>query len=457
MANSSNFKLKSKTPSGVEYLKRSRYLLLLIILSGLSLRLALAPYSAGSDLAQFYGFAGTMLEKKACFYAYADAAGFWTKGWPYPWPYVYGPVMAYLLAAVRYLVGGSVNVFWRDGTYYVYIDPAWAFSVKLVFILADTAVALLLYLLIRERSQKLALLGTALYYLNPITIHVSAVYGMFDGLALAFFLLGLYLTRRERLSYALYGFSLAVKHTLVFPAILTLWDALLKGKKAVLRTAFLILGGVLPFIPLLALCPSSLKALPDLLRGMGVSYTLPVSYSMNGVSSLMTYLHMSEGRDTLFVLQHWYVPAVVLLSLVFIRHAFKGNLVASTALAYSVFVATYWRVNPQYLAPLVAFLILLAAFDRGIAGIVSLFTAVYAGIWPIMQPSAFWFHVHLENPNWTLVHFVDSLTFRIFSDEPYVAYSIGLTLLLYAVILSATLPYLKNLKAWLSEKGWVRT
>ncbi len=120
-------------------------------------------------------------------------------------------------------------------------------------------------------------------------------------------------------------------------------------------------------------------------------------------------------------------------------------------------MATYWRVNPQYLAPLVAFLILLAAFDRGIAGIVSLFTAVYAGIWPIMQPSAFWFHVHLENPNWTLVHFVDSLTFRIFSDEPYVAYSIGLTLLLYAVILSATLPYLKNLKAWLSEKGWVRT
>ncbi len=90
-------------------MKRSRCLLLLIILSGLSLRLALAPYSAGSDLAQFYGFAGTMLEKKACFYAYADAAGFWTKGWPYPWPYVYGPVMAYLLAAVGYLVGGRLT------------------------------------------------------------------------------------------------------------------------------------------------------------------------------------------------------------------------------------------------------------------------------------------------------------------------------------------------------------
>ncbi|WP_258084680.1 hypothetical protein [Thermococcus thermotolerans] len=431
--------------------------MIVIILLGLSIRLVLAPYSAGSDLAQFYGFAGTMLEHRACFYAYADAVDFWNKGWPYPWPYVYGPVMAYLLALVRYLVGGSINAFWRDGNYYVYIDPAWAFSVKLVFILADTAVAIFLYLLIREKSEKLALLGATLYYLNPITIHVSAVYGMFDELALAFFLLGLYLTRRERLSYALYGFSLAVKHTLVFPALLSIWDAFLRSKRAIPRIVSLLLGGLLPFLPMIILCPSSLRELPDLLRGMEVSYTLPVSYSMNGISSLATYLHMAEGKDTLFLLQYWYIPALVLLPLVFIRHVFSRNLAASTALAYTVFTATYWRVNPQYLVPLVAFLILLAAFDGGIVTILSLFTAVYAGVWPIMQPSAFWFHVHVENPNWTLVHFVDSLTFRIFSDEPYVAYSVGLTLLLYAVILSATLPYLKNLKAWLSEREWVRT
>jgi len=437
-------------------LERPRYLLLLIILSGLFLRLALAPYSAGSDLAQFYGFAGTMLEKKACFYAYADAVGFWNKGWPYPWPYVYGPVMAYVLAFIRYVVGGSVRAFWSGGDYYVYVDPAWAFSVKLVFILADTAVAFLLYLLLREKSEKLAILGVALYYLNPITIHVSAVYGMFDGLALAFFLLGLYLSSRERSSYALYGFSLAVKHTLVFPALLSLWDAVLRGRRAVRRIVFFLLGGLLPFLPMILLCPSSLKGLPDLMRGLKVSYTVPLSYSMNGVSSLATYLHMTWGSDTLPVLQHWYVPALVLLSLVLIRHAFNRNLAASAALAYAVFTATYWRVNPQYLAPLVAFLIILAALDEGTVTILSLFTAVYAGIWPIMQPSAFWFHVHMENPNWALVHFVDAVTFRVFSDEPYVAYSVGLTLLLYAVILTATVPHLKNLKAWLSEREWVR-
>ncbi|NJE75639.1 hypothetical protein [Thermococcus sp. ES12] len=437
-------------------MERSGYVLGVIILAGLSIRLALAPYSAGSDLAQFYGFAGTMLEKKACFYSYADAIGFWDKGWPYPWPYVYGPVMAYILALLRYAVNGSVRAFWSGGSYHVYVDPTWAFSVKLVFLLADTLVAVLLYLLLRERSQKLAILGVALYYLNPITIHVSAVYGMFDGLALAFFLLGLYLSRRTRVSYALYGFSLAVKQTLVFPAVLSLWDAVLRGRKAAPRIAFFLLGGLLPFLPMILLCPSSLGALPGLMKGLNVSYTLPLSYSMNGVSSLATYIHLTKGSDTLPVLQHWYVPSLLLLALVFIRHSFNRNPAISAALAYAVFVSTYWRVNPQYLVPLVAFMILLAALEDGVITILSLFTAVYAGIWPVMQPSSFWFHVHMENPNWTLVHIVDSLTFRVFTDGPYVAYSIGLTLLLYAVILTATIPYLKNLKSWLAERVRVR-
>ena len=43
-------------------------------------RNALAPYSAGSDLTQFYGFAGTMLQHGVCFYSYADAVGFSAKG-----------------------------------------------------------------------------------------------------------------------------------------------------------------------------------------------------------------------------------------------------------------------------------------------------------------------------------------------------------------------------------------
>lgn len=428
-------------------------LLTTLILTGLAVRLVLAPYSAGSDLAQFYGFAETMLEHGACFYSYADGIGHIREGWPYPWPYVYGPVLAYLLALIRRLVGGSVEAFWSDGNYYVYVDSTWALSVKLFFILADALVALLLYRMLMLRGEKKALFLTALYYLNPMTIYVSSIYGMFDGLALLLFLLGLYLsTLKENLSHALYGFTLAVKHTLLFPALVSVWDALLTGRGAVKKLALFLLGVSLPFLPLLLLCPSSLRSVPELMGGISIGYALPIPYSLNGVSSLATYFHQTRGAETLTLLEHWYVPAVILLSLVFVRHSFEGNLLVSSSLAYVVFVATFWRVNPQYLAPLVAFLVLIASCGRGFPSILALGTAIYAGFWPIMQPASFWFHVHLKNPNWEMVHLVDSLTLRIFEDEPYVAYSLGLTVLLYLIVLTSTIPHLKTLKTWLSNR-----
>lgn len=430
--------------------------LVLILVAGLTVRLALAPYSAGSDLAQFYGFAGTMLEKKACFYAYADWIDYSSKGWPYPWPYVYGPVLAYFLAVIRLLVGGSVESFWSGGVYHVYVDPTWAFSIKLVFIAADTAVALLIYALLRGKGTWEGVVGSALYYLNPMVIHVSAVYGMFDAVPLAVFLLGLHLRNREHISPAFQGLSLAIKHTLLFPAVVSLWEYLLEGVRGLKKAVLLFAGAVVPFLPMLLLCPSSLRTLPKLMRGIEIGYPLPLSYSMNGFVSLLTYFHEAHGVETLIFIEHWYVPAVVLLFLTLVRHSFNRNLVVSASLAYATFTASYWRVNPQYLLPLVAFLVLVAFNTRGKVRLISFFTAVYAGVWPIMQPSSFWFHVHMKSPNWKLVHFIDAVTLRVFSDEPYVAYSVGLTLLLYAVILSATLPYLKNLKAWFSERVRVR-
>ncbi|AEK72566.1 hypothetical protein GQS_03325 [Thermococcus sp. 4557] len=430
--------------------------LALILLAGLTVRLVLAPYSAGSDLAQFYGFAGTMLEKKACFYAYADWIGYSGKGWPYPWPYVYGPVLAYLLAVIRLLVGGSVESFWSGGVYHVYVDPTWAFSVKLVFIAADTAVALLIYALLRERGTWEGVVGSALYYLNPMVIHVSAVYGMFDAVPLAVFLLGLHLRNREHISPAFQGLSLAIKHTLLFPAVVSLWEYLLEGVRGLKKAALLFAGAVVPFLPMLLLCPSSLRTLPKLMRGIEIGYPLPLSYSMNGFVSLLTYFHEAHGVETLIFIEHWYVPAVLLLFLTLVRHSFERNLVVSASLAYAAFTASYWRVNPQYLLPLVAFLVLVAFNTRGKIRLISLFTAFYIGIWPILQPSEFWFHVHLRNPSWTVVRFVGHFTIGVWGDVPYVVYSLVLSILLYALLLGSTLPYLKNLKAWFSERVWVR-
>ncbi|ASJ06829.1 hypothetical protein [Thermococcus pacificus] len=434
---------------------RSRNALALLLIAGLAVRLALAPYSAGSDLTQFYGFAGTMLQHGACFYSYADAVGFSAKDWPYPWPYVYGPVMAYILEGIRALVGGWVETSWGGGVYHVYVDPTWAFAVKLVFIAADVLVALLIYCLLKEKGKKAALLAAAFYYLNPMVIHVSSIYGMFDGLALLFFLLAIYLERREYLSPVLAGFSLTVKHTLLFPAVVLLWEWLLMGRKGLRRVVFFALGVFIPFLPMLLLCPSSLSSIPELMRGMEVSYPLPVSYSMNGLSSLATYLHVTYRMETMPLLRYWYVPAGFLMLLVLMRHSFERDVVTSSTLAYTVFTATYWRVNPQYLLPLVAFLVIMA-FHEGRASLVtralSFIAAVYIGLWPILQPTEFWFQVHMKDPDWTVYRFVDRFTLGVSQEGFYLVYSLILTTLLYMIVLSATLPYLKSLKAWLSER-----
>ncbi|ASJ08898.1 hypothetical protein A3L11_06530 [Thermococcus siculi] len=437
-------------------MKRPDLFLATLLVFGLALRLFLAPYSAGSDITQFYGFAGTMLQHGACFYSYADAVGFSTKGWPYPWPYVYGPVMAYMLAGIRALVGGWVETFWSGGVYHVYVDPTWAFSVKMTFIVADVIVAFFIYSLLKSRGERRAIFGAALYYLNPMVIHVSSIYGMFDGLALLFFLLAIHLERREYLSPLLAGFSLSVKHTLLFPAAVLLWDWLLKGRKGIRRAVLFLAGIALPFVPMLLLCPSSLSAVPKLLRGMNITYPVPVAYSMNGISSLATYLHKTEGLETIALIHNWYIPAAVLLALILLRHAFRRDVIVSTALAYAVFTATYWRVNPQYLLPLAAFLVLLAFPSRThlprSVRLLSALTTVYLGLWPILQPTEFWFQVHMKNPNWAVVHIVDVFTLGVHDERIYVGYSLILTTLLYLIVFSATLPYLKNLKAWLSER-----
>ncbi len=48
--------------------------LALLLAPGLAVREALAPYTAGSDLAQFAGFADTLLKHGLEFFSYSDAS-----------------------------------------------------------------------------------------------------------------------------------------------------------------------------------------------------------------------------------------------------------------------------------------------------------------------------------------------------------------------------------------------
>ena len=96
--------------------RKSRALLVAMLLLGLVLRLVFAPFSTGSDIVQFAGFAKTIQRHGLCFYSYA--ATFWEEAWPYNWPYLYGPVLAYILNLLAHVATPSYTTFWLNSNYF---------------------------------------------------------------------------------------------------------------------------------------------------------------------------------------------------------------------------------------------------------------------------------------------------------------------------------------------------
>ncbi len=436
-----------------------RAVLAAIVVLGLALRVAAAPYSTGSDIPQFAGFADTFLRHKACFYSFADLEHSEEEGWPYNWPYLYGPIWIYVLAALRLAAPGQVEYYWRGSNYYVYVERSWIVAVKSVLIAADTAVALLIYKLASRRNRRLGLVLAAAYYLNPMTIYISAIYGMFDQLALLPLLASLlYIDERPRLAGGLAGVSFMIKQTMGFP-ILAL--AMYAWRRRMFRVfaASLVAAAMATTVPLIVLCPASAPKIAELMtEAPKPDYTRPLVYSFNGVSSLATYLRdrcgcgESQGLDTLWMIKYWWIPLLVLASLLVPRLYREEDAAVAAALMYTVFTATYWRVNHQYLVPLVA-LLLLAAPRLG-KRLVPVAAAIVAwvGFWPIAFPTSWWFHVHIKNPNLEAWRLVDRVTLMIFDEAFYVEYSLVLTALQYLLVLAATHKHVVEAYAALSRR-----
>ncbi|RLG84475.1 MAG: hypothetical protein DRO40_01060 [Thermoprotei archaeon] len=418
-----------------------RLIAILIILAiGLIVRCILAPFSTGSDIAQFAGFADTFLRHGFCFYNYADASHWIEEKWPYNWPYNYGPIWIYVLGILRLFVQSPIKTLWHHDTYIVYVPTDWIVAVKSVLIFFDTLVAILLYKYIRERhGYVLGILALTIYYLNPMTIYISAIYGMFDQLSLFFLMITLIcLDKNKFLAGIFASLSLLTKHVTLLP-ILTMILYLTFIKKDYARfLKGLILSAIIVMTPIIMFCPHSIINMFNvILFSSEPNYTYPIAYSFNGISSIATLIHdKCPGCDTLWLITSWYVLMGLLYCIVLAYLFSTKKIVESIALSYIVFTATYWRVNHQYLILTIAFLIILFAKIRhhGIK-LLSIFTALYIGLWPIFFPVSWWFHAHIEEPNKFLWRLLDSLSAMIFCDVFYALYSLFLTLFQYVIVI----------------------
>ncbi len=430
----------------MEKKKRQRLVFIAILVSGLAIRFLLAPYTTGSDIAQFAGFADTFLRHGLCFYKYSGMDSYIHEGWPYNWPYVYGPILILFLGLLRLFIRTDVIHYYDIlGHYYVYVPTEWIIACKSLFILFDTLSAVMIYLIIKKLAgnTRKALLGMSIYFFNPMVIYVSSIYGMFDPIALFFILLALDLLLRNKrvLSSVLMGLSLVTKQTMLFSIVYHLLSILRReGIKKFLIQSFVIIGVSTIIMAPFMVCPGSLRVFLDNLAFASTpTYTYPISYSFNGFSSLATYLHSINHIDTLWVMRYWFVPAII-LTLLYVLALVKGknDLVLPFIIGYLVYIATYWRVNAQYLLPGVAFLVL-ALFHPAVKGRAKLPVAVsifLMGFWPIMFPTSWWAHVHIRHPNMFIWKLLDFFSLMVFGRIYYVCYSMLLTITLYVTIIT---------------------
>ena len=163
--------------------------LVLVFAAGIAVRVALVPINRGQDF-DVWDLASTATLQGIDIYAHHPA---------YPGgPYAYFPLFLYLELPLQWLAEHTGISFTVLG--------------KVPILAGDVACALVLAGELRDRtaSNRAVLLGTSLFFLNPLVLYNGAFYGRFDTVALALLLFAVRLVRTGKRSAGLwYGFAVA--------------------------------------------------------------------------------------------------------------------------------------------------------------------------------------------------------------------------------------------------------
>ncbi len=157
--------------------------------------------------------------------------------------------------------------------------PLFDLLVKLPLIACDLIITLLIYNLVVKHlnDKKLAVLASALWFLNPLSIWISSGWGMFDALPALFTVLTLYLALDKKFSQSgiFLAVAIATKYyalVLVFPLLLVAWKR--GGPRGLAES----LGGValaalVLFVPLVTQTTSGFASLVGGSTSSGLHYS----------------------------------------------------------------------------------------------------------------------------------------------------------------------------------------
>jgi len=253
-----------------------------------------------------------------------------------------------------------------------------AVFIKMPFILSDLFSFYFLFKILNRIGGKLGLSGKLyafVYFLSPLAIVLSSVWGMYDGIAVALFLAGTYYSLFEKkpfrgaVFYALSGLTKAFGFLGLIPIAFTL----LREKKYVqLLAMFGMVSGVVVLLYLPLLAATGLQAAPELFMqfirgriGLGSvsSYVASTSY--------MSYLSLLGFDVTSPYLTYLLIALVLFISVCFglKSRGAKGDTYVRLTLGYFavtlfVFYLLFFRVYEQYYLWIIPILIIYSYIKR---------------------------------------------------------------------------------------------
>lgn len=255
-----------------------------------------------------------------------------------------------------------------------------AVFIKAPFILADVlSFYFLLKILNRIGNSKLNSSGrflyACLYFLSPLAILLSSIWGMYDGIAVALFLAGIYYTLLEKkpfrgaASYALSGLTKAFGFLGLIPTAFTL----VREKKVFqLLAMFGMVSAIVILLYLPLLTVNGMRAVPELfmqfLRGrVGLGSNVPYVAS----TSYMSYLSLSGFNVAPPYLMYLFIASVVFISVYFglrargsINETYIGLTLRYFAVVFFVFYLTFFRVYEQYYLWIIPILIIYSCLKK---------------------------------------------------------------------------------------------
>lgn len=228
-----------------------------VLLSGLVLRLILAPFLAQpSDTYSWYFFGEGFLNGGQSFSSFFDPYRYALFLFAIPATAAFN-VVSRIVPTFSILVS-SLNPSLNPGQGITIIPGVvFDFLVKLPLIASDTVISLLLYKIVMKyrNNEQLALSAVTMWFLNPLVIWISSGWGTFDTLPALFTVIALFLVLEGKFELSAVSLVLAVAMkyyaaVLFVPVIiLTFGSRGLKGTLKVISLAICL--GAIMFLPFL--------------------------------------------------------------------------------------------------------------------------------------------------------------------------------------------------------------